>query len=166
MDTLCDGDRFRLRFPRLRLPDAMRAGPAALQRSRFMAERRRGSRTDSWARIFRGGKTEQDGRIGQTAPEGQARASSNVQVPADRKAIETAHALKGAVDEWCKEKTEATVTSPEHGKRTILIRSRRLTAPQQTGIFGLSRRASLVIPPMKTEGGGVTAGGLPVGIAA
>ena len=45
-------------------------------------------------------------------------------IPADRNAIETAHALKGVVDEWCKDKCQTDVLSPLHGRRRIVVRSR------------------------------------------
>ena len=45
-------------------------------------------------------------------------------IPADRNAIMTAHALKGVVDEWCKDREEAIVLSRTHGRRRITIRSR------------------------------------------
>ena len=45
-------------------------------------------------------------------------------IPADREAIETAHALKGIVDDWCKEKRDATVICKDGSERNISVRSR------------------------------------------
>ena len=45
-------------------------------------------------------------------------------IPTDRDAIETAHALKGIVDEWCKHKTASTVTIGPENSRDIIIRTK------------------------------------------
>ena len=45
-------------------------------------------------------------------------------IPTDRDAIETAHALKGVVDEWCKDRIDATVVSADGSERAIAVRTR------------------------------------------
>ena len=45
-------------------------------------------------------------------------------IPIDRDAIETAHALKGVVDEWCREKHNAVVVFPDNTEREICVRTR------------------------------------------
>lgn len=44
-------------------------------------------------------------------------------IPIDRDAIETAHALKGVVDEWCKVKIESAVVSTDRSVRAITVRT-------------------------------------------
>lgn len=44
-------------------------------------------------------------------------------IPIDRNAIETAHALKGVVDEWCKVKVDGTVVSTDGSERAITVRT-------------------------------------------
>lgn len=46
-------------------------------------------------------------------------------IPADRKAIETAHALRGLVDEWCLVRTSAEVERPNGSRHQITVRTRR-----------------------------------------
>lgn len=46
-------------------------------------------------------------------------------IPADRKAIDTAHALKGVVDEWCNNATSYEIDDGESGTRKVIVRTRQ-----------------------------------------
>ena len=44
-------------------------------------------------------------------------------IPTDREALETAHALKGIVDEWCDHRNDAVVESTDGASRPIVVRT-------------------------------------------